>query len=518
MTEASCQEADLEHRKALWAAISGDPDGYESNRDFGLYCAARRNFQHLAEPHLLKALALNRMDEDIVRLLFSLSYVNSMKGNFKTARDYCRRLLDLKPENSLSMFHLGDVEFHLGDIEAASDLYARANERLKERAFEIAGSTGEPVTRILTSGTATHRYLGEMARMVDLFVKARELGIAPDFKELLLAPEDEVANMCLLDYWRDHVTIVSDRDDVEDCLARFGGGDFRMDFMTFPDDVVTGGMTFDKDLSYGVVCKRWEEEGREPLLKLKPDHLDRGRETLKRLGLPGDAWFAVLHIREPGYYRETSEWSYNRFRDSDIENYIPAIKTITGRGGWVMRMGDPTATPLPKMERVIDYAHSEECIDWMDIFCLGGARFFLGTPSGPQGTAAVFGVPVITSDWFPLGNWPRSGNDIFIHRLLVSHDDGRVLSIAEALAPPMFNAISPAHIDAHGLDVVANTPDEIMEAVEEMLDRLDGTMTYSQDDNAVQDRYRKQADPYGIGIPARIGKRFLERHPELIGG
>jgi len=418
-------------------------------------------------------------------------------------------------------YFLGDIEMSMGNVGEASAIYSQANDILSARAKRLAAQRAEPTRRILISASPTHRHIGELARMLDLFVKARSLGLINGFEPLLLAPAAETANLCLLDYWRDHVTVVAEETDSDAMYDIYAGREFRMDYITLPTTVgpIREGdrAAFDKDMSYALVCRQWEKKARPPVLSLKPEHREKGRRRLVEAGMPEEAWFVCLHVRDQEYYGEDSPFSINRHRSSDIMRYIPAIEAITRRGGWVIRVGAPQAPALPQMENVIDYALSDLRSDWLDIFCFAAARFFLGSASGPQCTAAVFGVPVVSSDLFPLGNWPPSAKDIFIHRLLARKHDGRVLSIAQSLRPPLFNANCPALIERMGLEVVGNTEEEILEATEEMLDRFDGTLTYSPDDDRLQEIYKRGADPYEVGISPRLGRRFLQRHPELLG-
>ena len=52
--------------------------------------------------------------------------------------------------------------------------------------------------------------IGEMAMQIELFAKTGILGWRPPMIGVLLAPDDKVANSCLLDYFRPYVQVVSD--------------------------------------------------------------------------------------------------------------------------------------------------------------------------------------------------------------------------------------------------------------------------------------------------------------------
>src|SRR5256885_8476241 len=60
----------------------------------------------------------------------------------------------------------------------------------------------------------------------------------------------------------------------------------------------------------------------------------------------------------------------------------PAVQEITRRGGWVVRLGDPTMEPFPPTPAVIDYAHSRLKSPATDVFLCGACRFFIGVASG----------------------------------------------------------------------------------------------------------------------------------------
>jgi putative glycosyltransferase (TIGR04372 family) len=280
---------------------------------------------------------------------------------------------------------------------------------------------------------------------------------------------------------------------------------------------VAGGLTLHRELAYWVVQLQWEAERRPPLLCLTDDHRQRGIAWMREKGMPEGGWFACLHVRENGFHDETVDWSHNQHRNGHIQDYHSAIEAVTARGGWVVRIGNQTMTPLPEMPQVIDYAHSNEKRDWLDVFFMGAARLFFGTTSGPIRVCAAFGMPIALSNAFPLWNWPQSKNVVFSHKLLRRKSDGSVLGMADALSNPIFTQIFPTAFESHGIEVIENTSEEIREGVVELLDRLDGIMVYSDDDEKLQRDYVRATDRYGFGFSSRVARDFLARHPELVG-
>ncbi len=493
---------------ALLKEFRADPEGYEINKKLGLFMTWVRKYQLHAEPHILKALSFKIKDNDTNRLLDALARCHALKGNreacvkvYETAREIC-------PEIRSFDYKLGCALFEAGRLKEASDVFREAVDGCYQRAKENSSRKNGPIIHFLELSSVIRRFFGELAAKLDLYLKARELGLVESEKAILFAPDNEVSNPRLLDYWKQYITVETD----PACIEEFGGNAVFIDYYTLP-----GGLTLHRDLAHRAVQNMWEEEGRAPLLTLKDSDRERGWARLKSSGVPEGAWLASLHVREAGFFDEDVEWSVNRYRNAKIETYLPAIEEIVSRGGWVIRLGDPSMTTLPEMDNVIDYANSDLKSDWMDIFLIAESRFYLGMASGPSSAAVAFGVPAVGTNWFHLGPWPYCKHDIFIHKLLKSTKDGRILSIAESLKPPMFGALEPLFLKAQGVEPVDNTGEEIKEAVVEMLDRLDGKKTYSGADERRQAAYKKQADPYGIPIASRLCGAFLERHPELIG-
>jgi len=250
---------------------------------------------------------------------------------------------------------------------------------------------------------------------------------------------------------------------------------------------------------------------------LRPEHGERGRAWLHKQGMADGSWFVCLHVRDPESYKEDVPWSTNRYRNAGVEDYLPAVRAITERGGWVVRVGDPMMSPISAVDRVIDYANMDAHEDWIDIFLMAAPRFFIGVSSGPFNVATAFGVPILGTNWFPLGPWPYSGNDMFIHKLLRRSGSETPMSIAESLVPPLFMAMSPFIFDEMGIEVIDNTADEVKVATIEMMDRLDGNIADSEEDERMQRAYIEKADPYRLGWRSRVGKHFLASHPELLG-
>ena len=487
------------------------PDSYEANRDLGLKMVKINTLVTKAEEYILKALSFNIFDEFRDDLVMGLGDVLEYKGKCDNAINI---FIQLANKDSKYFPRLGEAYFNAGRHDECSNVFKVLNGLHHEQAKEEAAQCGGPVTQLLHPYIIACIRFGEMAAKVDIYAKARILGLTPDVRAVLIAPRERIVNHCLMDYWRaqvgDYVDIVSDDAEIEALVVRHWRYPLYFDFLAVPD-----GRVVNRLLAYLVIQRRWEEEGRPPLLTLSETHRRQGWETLRRLGMPGDARFVTLHVREAGTYQEAVAWDHNAFRNAAIADYLPAIEAITAGGDWVVRIGDGSMTPLPPMRRVIDYALSDIRSDWMDVFCCSQCRFLIGTTSGPDSVALAFGVPIVGTNWFPLGYWPNSTKDLFIHKLL-RHRDGGHLSIGDCVRPPLPGLHWPDYYRSKGLEVENNTPADIAAAVVEMRDRQDGRRAYTAEDERLQAKFRSQAAIGGVAINARIGAHFLRTHPHLV--
>ena len=184
-----------------------------------------------------------------------------------------------------------------------------------------------------------------------------------------------------------------------------------------------------------------------------------------RLGLPNDAWFFCLHVRESGFHNDSMTE-----RNATISNYTEAIKEVTARGGWVVRMGDPSMTKLPPMERVIDYPFTPSKSTLMDIYLISECRAYIGMASGIFDVARLFQRPIILTNlatWFH--PYPPSIGDVGILKHVYSKSRQKFLSVREWMGEP-FEAVS---YFALGDDYVLyeNSPEELRATVQEFFDR-----------------------------------------------
>jgi putative glycosyltransferase (TIGR04372 family) len=351
---------------------------------------------------------------------------------------------------------------------------------------------------------------GEMAYQLDLHVKMKRLGWLPPFVSILTVPPGTSYNRALLDYWRPFVTIVED----PELIARLEPLRSRLAFNTLhvklPD-----GRVVSKARGIFAVQEEWIRQGRGPLLSLTHKDVEHGRAELRRMGVPEGAWYACVHVREPGYLNE-GPTSSEAARNGDIRNYIPAIEEIVRRGGWVIRIGDPTMRPLPPLPHCIDYAVSSFKSEVMDVFLAASCRFLIGTTSGVVIISEVFGVPVGAAEYYPIGGMLHTPLDVIIPKPYRERATGRMLFFEEYLKMPFAFTYDSNQFASLGLEALPSEPEDIRELAIEMLARTEGKWPYDAEDEKLNARWHELSKPFTLGqVGCRVGRGFLRRHRHL---
>ena len=195
-------------------------------------------------------------------------------------------------------------------------------------------------------------------------------------------------------------------------------------------------------------------------ISLNDNQLNRGEITRKKMGIPEDSWFVCLHVREPGYTGPTNG-------DASISNYSEAIRYITQKGGYVIRMGDRTMTPLQTMEKVFDYALSGFKSELMDLYLVSQCRFFLGCNSGFSDLVKLFRKPTCLVNVYPMMySTPFFFNYMYILKHAYSIKKKRFLTYKETLTTD--DIVNNIYHPSEYL-LIENTPEEILETVKEYI-------------------------------------------------
>ena len=348
--------------------------------------------------------------------------------------------------------------------------------------------------------------IGHLTGDVATYVKMRLMGMRVPRRVVFISPPGVAANECLLDYWQRYICVVRSK-----LWAKLLGPFRRFPYLVHD----TGILALDETAPYIAVERQWGE--RPALLELTAEHRRRGEAWLASVGVPAGARFICFHSREAGY--SPGDENLHSFRNSSIENYLPAAAALVERGFWCLRMGDPTMRPIAAGPRIIDYARHPGRSDWLDVFLCASCRFFIGSASGLVNLANLFGRPGATANQAPLSTVLAFGvADLAIPRLLWSEAERRHLRFAEILASPAGNFRFTELYREHGLVPQENSAEDIRDLALEMLERIEGRVLYTAEDEARQRRFAGLLRPghFSYGGVNRVGRDFLRKYAHLL--
>lgn len=348
--------------------------------------------------------------------------------------------------------------------------------------------------------------IGHLAGEPDCYLKEQMLkGEKNKYIEIILAPNNKVVNMHLLNYWDKYFYIVKTpilckilKPLSENILIKHN----IMDLFYHPH--ATG---------KPIRCYDIYSKYTEPVIKISEKDIERGNEWLRSKGVPENSWFVAMHARDSSFNPSRAE--DQSFRDCDIRSYQLAINSIIDRGGWCVRVGKNRKHKLDENPRVIESDPNGENNEWLDMFLCSRARFFLGCTSGFLLMPTIFGTPVVQVNISPMTVFPFKQGDLGIPKLVYEKYSDRYLTFREVLQLEIASADKTDQFEKLGLRLVDNSPKEIKDIADEMMDLLDDSLIYNENENEYQEKLRKLLKPnhYGFGYSCRIGRKFLEDYP-----
>jgi putative glycosyltransferase (TIGR04372 family) len=266
-----------------------------------------------------------------------------------------------------------------------------------------------------------------------------------------------------------------------------------------------------------LALKQWESEERGfPLRDIydrrmrADDRVEQNYQSLRRKWRMGDQdWYICLHVRD-AETRNDADGVGESIRNASLGNYLSAVGHITALGGWVVRMGGSRVPPLPEMERVIDYARSEDQAPEMDIHLMRRARMFIGTTSGFAYVASSFGIPTAMVNALSSVGLLWSTDTRFAWKPVYAKDR-HMLSLSE-MTSERYRWAYPTHesMDRAGLTVRESSSDEILGTVQEVLEISDPSRTGPAP--GVDENWEHHVKVPGFFGNSRPSRYFLEKY------
>ncbi|MFZ5354287.1 MAG: TIGR04372 family glycosyltransferase [Bacillota bacterium] len=257
-------------------------------------------------------------------------------------------------------------------------------------------------------------------------------------------------------------------------------------------------------------------------LKFTEEEMIQGNVLLNSMSIGNNEPFVCIHVRDSGYLASINkdvDWSYHDYRDSDINTYIKALEHLAGKGYSCIRMGYNSKQSLEiENKRIIDYATNYRT-DFGDIFLCAKCKFMIGTNSGLSQVPSLFNVPVIWVNMIPFGAAPYLKDDLYIPKKLWYIEEKRFLTFREMLDSRIqeWGQFSQNY-KKMGVEIIDNTPDEILDVTVEMNERLNSTWIETDEDKYYQNILKSMYKPgdWAYGSSAKMGAKFLRENINLL--
>jgi putative glycosyltransferase (TIGR04372 family) len=271
-----------------------------------------------------------------------------------------------------------------------------------------------------------------------------------------------------------------------------------------------------------------------PILKFNDAELKTGEDFLRSIGLDKDAKFVCLNVRDDSFlakakpvgWHSNRDWSYHNYRDSDIKTYVAAAETLAEMGYTVFRMGAIVKEPLvSKHSQVIDYATNGMRTEFLDIFLGAHCTFAISVGSGWDSVPTIFRRPVLWVNHQPI--FDASGLTIPITvypKTLLDSQSKNILSLKNVIDREIANRFhSQAYKDA-GVEIRDLSSEELVEAVTEMAQRVEGTFVETPEQREMQAKLKHilsthpklQPSPNHYPIRAQFASCFLSRYSNFL--
>ncbi|SME98724.1 putative glycosyltransferase, TIGR04372 family [Tistlia consotensis] len=216
--------------------------------------------------------------------------------------------------------------------------------------------------------------------------------------------------------------------------------------------------------------------GEAPEFRLPAEALRDCGRLARSLGIADADPVVCVHVREAGYKagREIEEKATTRrhdvTRNADIATYFPAIDRLVAGGYRVVRIGDPSMTPVER-PGVVDLATSPQRTPMLELYFLDRSRFLLGSESGPYHVCYLFGTPTLIANATDvIGGYPIRSFDRYLLKRVRDRETGQLLDLEGLVGSRHYEHFR----DIDFFEYLDNSAGEILAAVEEMLAVVEG--------------------------------------------
>ena len=205
---------------------------------------------------------------------------------------------------------------------------------------------------------------------------------------------------------------------------------------------------------------------------------DFGKNWLKSKGWQEGEPFIALLVRDSKYLQVTKpdqSWDYHNYRNSDIQDYLPAIEWLIENRVWVFRMGRHTKEKLEiSNNKFVDYSQGGCTSDLLDIWIFANATAIISTSTGIDQLGGLYFRPTLFLNALPLFELASYFNMTWVPKNLIWHKSKEPLNLHQSVEHSYY---IDSQYSKNGIEIVNLTQLEILESVKEFWHRLNNIYT-----------------------------------------
>lgn len=139
---------------------------------------------------------------------------------------------------------------------------------------------------------------------------------------------------------------------------------------------------------------------KESFFKFTRNEIDEGEKFLRKIGIEQNDKYVCLCVRDSSYLKKTfpeKNFDYHNYRDHDLNNFYPMMRSLNDLGYKVIRMGKYSDKVLKtnNNKMIIDYASIKNKSDMLDFYLFYKCKFCITTSTGMEAPAVLFRKPIL---------------------------------------------------------------------------------------------------------------------------
>jgi putative glycosyltransferase (TIGR04372 family) len=234
----------------------------------------------------------------------------------------------------------------------------------------------------------------------------------------------------------------------------------------------------------------------ENKLGLTKKEIQYGETFLNKFGIPKNAKIVCFTVRDSLYNKKkfpSEDFSYHNYRDSKIENYLPAIKELIKRNFYVVRMGRIAEKKINiKNKKFIDYAFHPLKNDLMDFYFAHKCHFWICSNTGLDEIAVSLRKPVLDLNVAPVTSAKVTSKKTLICCKIYKDFNNKKISLEKTFDKGAAHFSKSENFEKAKIKLVELNKKEIKDCVLEMLIMIKNSWKIkNKKDNRLQKKYKE---------------------------